>query len=185
MRRVLALSLGLALAALEASAADLYRWIDPDGREAIGTVPPPGVQAVPWTPGATDARPAPAPAAPAPAAAPAAPATLPPAARAAREREERCQRQLERANARRVELRERRAEVDALEAKLAELEASEVAYSRTDCVDAYRRSDIECTSEVFDRDKEIARLEGSLAKAREKLDDLELGPRNVPDPDCE
>jgi hypothetical protein len=180
MRHVLALSLCLALAALEANAADLYRWIDPDGREAIGTVPPPGVQAVPWTPGATDAPPAPAPAAP-----PAAPAPLPPAARAAAEREARCQRQLERANEKRAAIQRQEAQIEALEAKLAKLQASEIAYSRTDCRDAYTRSDLECTSEVFDRDKEIARAEESLASAREKLDDLELAPRVEPEPGCE
>ena len=57
MRRRAVLSLWLVLAAVPAAAADLYRWIDPDGREAIGTVPPPGVDAVPWKPGKVEAKP--------------------------------------------------------------------------------------------------------------------------------
>jgi hypothetical protein len=183
MRLRALLCLLLALAAARARAAELYRWIDPDGREAIGTAPPPGMQAVPWTPG--QAGP---PAAPAAATAPAAPAPVPAptaAARAAAEREARCQRQLERANAARAAIAKQEAAVEALEAKLAKLQASEVAYSRTDCRAAYTRSDIECTSEVFDRDKEIARAEASIAAAREKLDDLELAPHVATEPGCE
>lgn len=183
MRRVLALCLCLALTALEADAADLYRWIDPDGREAIGTVPPPGVEAVPWKPGQAEAPAAPAAAQPQPQP-PLTPARAA-AARTAAEREARCQRELERTNEKRAAIRKQEAQIEALEAKLAKLQASEVAYSRTDCRDAYTRSDIECTSEVFDRDKEITRVEASLASAREKLDDLELAPRVEPEPGCE
>jgi len=190
MRWCACLSLVLVLAAVPAASATLYRWIDPDGREAIGTTPPPGVNAVPWTPG-QPATPPPAAAAPAPETPPATPAAAPatptrsPAARAALAREERCQRALERENKRRSDIQKGEAEVAALEAKLARLQESELAYSRMECRNDVYAGDKPCSDTVFDRDREIERTEKALAKAQEKLDDLELGPRATVEAGCE
>ena len=189
------LVLTLAWAACDAGAADLYRWIDPDGREAIGTVPPPGVEAVPYKPGKpASATPSAEPAAPAipvdaaPAetspGAPAAPVSA--RARQAAELEQRCQKLLDEMHAQKREIQKHGEAIEGLEDQLAKVQGSEVAFSRMDCMnDTPDTRTHDCSPQIFDRDAEVARLEEKIAKERANLDDLELAQRTALPPECE
>jgi hypothetical protein len=191
----------LALASGAARAGDLYQWETEDGRIEIGTNPPLGANARPWSPGqetAAQPRPRPAPAAP-PAPADSAIVGAPPAKHVSKEdRAKQAQRQamgrlgdaclarkstLEKAT-QKIAIVE--AQIARLEKRIEDLEATELAYSRTSCRsddDGVDTSD--CLASTFHRDTEIARSQGELEEAQQKLADLEQRARSAEeDPSC-
>lgn len=187
---VLAVVLLLSLPGAEALAGGLYRWVTSDGRVEIGPMPPPGVNAVPWSPGQPEVPPAGAtPASPAPTASEApADAEPAPSARASRpsgpalakpknapvKAIDDCSKLVGGARnlARQVSATEK--EIAQLEAKLEKLESSDVAFSHTECAqnDSYGRAS-GCRSSSFDRDAEISKTQVALDRAQEKLDEVE------------
>jgi type IV secretory pathway VirB10-like protein len=176
MRSSAAVLLTLTLAAFDASGATLYRWVTEDGRVEIGTTPPPGVNAVPWTPGPPEAA-APAPPPPAPA------DPVRPGPNTAKS--DRCLRLEEEARELRSSIVEKEAEIEALEASAARLAATEVAYQRVDCRDDVYGANTDCEPLVFDRDREIERADEKLAQARDELDDLEQRAGSIALSDCD
>lgn len=186
--RVLALALLLATSSGDARGGELYRWVTEDGRTEIGTTPPFGAAAEPWSPGQEAAAQPAKPAAPAPAAPPRQPTAETAAAeRRARGRlEEPCSRATEKAEKAAQKIRILEAQIARLELKLDELEATELAYSRTTC----RSQGVEgigsdCLTSSFHRDAEIARIQQELEDAQQKLGDLEQRARSMTeDPNC-
>ena len=183
--RVLGFALLLAIASGNARGGELYRWETEDGRIEIGTTPPLGAAAVPWSPGQEAAAHPAAPPAPAPAATPrpapdSAAAAL--AERRARGRlDEACSREKATTDKATQKIRVLESQIARLERKLEELEATDLAYSRTTC----RSQGIEgpgsdCLTSSFHRDAEISRIQQEIEEAQQKLGDLEQRARGVP-----
>ncbi len=183
--RVLGATLLLALASSDTRAGDLYQWVTEDGRIEIGTTPPLGAAAQPWSPGQeAAAQPAP-PAAAAPA--PAATQRVPSDRRTESERrargrlEEKCSAQKATVDKATQKIRILESQIARLDKKIEELEATEVAYSRTSCrsQDVYGPSASDCMTSSFHRDAEIARTQDELEDAQQKLGDLEQRARSA------
>lgn len=170
MRLSLVLALALVVTPLEAGAQTLYRWVTPDGRVEIGTSPPAGVRAEPWTPGAS------------PAAAP----TVVPAAQSgprlrdpARDPGRDCRARL--AEMRR-EIEQTETRIAGLEQRIESLSESMVAFQQNTCTrDDYGNTAKHCRSSSFSRDAEIDKAERELAEAQDTLADLETRARGM---DC-
>jgi len=180
MRQRLLAVFGL-LFALEANAGTLWQWTTPEGRTEVGTVPPPGVEAVPWSPdppapASPPTPPTPTPAAPA---APAAPAKGDPAS------SERCRKLQEEARELARSIQTKEAEIARLETEAERLAASEIAYQRVDCRNDVYAGDTHCEPEIFDRDREIARTDEKIARAREQLEELEQRASSIALAECD
>jgi hypothetical protein len=176
--RVAVCVLGLALVSHQASAVELYQWVDTDGVVAIGPNPPPGVSAVPYAPGQPAATAAPT--APAPAASPPpAPSDRPsPYAPGPAQIDCAVYRNAQREAASDLVKAER--EIARLEAKLEELDETDLMYARTECVIPDGVGPVSnCRAETFDRDREISRSEKALEHAKEALDDAERRARHA------
>jgi chromosome segregation ATPase len=125
-------------------------------------------------------------------AAPQPPAAEPKAAPAARLRgaeseakRARCARLLADAREAQLSIAKKEAEIGTLEAKLARLEASDLAYSRLDCRNDATLGDKYCSSQVFDRDREIERTGAQINRVRDELEELEIVARRAAEHDCE